>query len=75
MSIEVEFYIGGARKGDASSEMRDRPNASIVLKVHARLATRAQACRDIFANVTGSGGKNVRVVCVNLISDRTLKIS
>lgn len=54
----------GARKDDASSETRDAPDASIVFKVHVWLATHAQACRDIFADITGGGGEDVRVVCV-----------
>ncbi len=41
MSIEEEIYVVGARKGDASSEIRNGPDASIVLKVHIRSATGA----------------------------------
>ena len=36
-----EIYIVGARKGDASSEIGNGPDASIVLKVHIRSATGA----------------------------------
>lgn len=38
-------------------------NAGIVLKVHVRLTTGAQACRDVFANVAGRGGEDASVVC------------
>ena len=64
-----QIYIVGARKDEVSSEMRNGPDASIVLKVHVRLATGAQASRDVHANVTDGGGENVRIVCVNLFSD------
>lgn len=75
MSIGRDFYIGGARKGHASSGMRDGPDASIVLEVHVRLATGAQASRDISTNVTGGGGEDVSIICVKSISDRCPKIS
>lgn len=65
----------GARKEEISSEMRNGPDASIVLKFHVRLATGAQAARDVHANVTDGGGKNFRVVCVNLFSDHCSKTS
>ena len=60
---------------DAREEMRDGPNASIVLKVHVWLATGAQPCREVFADVTGGGGEDVRIICVNWVSDRCLEIS
>ena len=60
--------------GDAGTGMSDRPDASIVLKIHVRLATGAQACGDILADVTGGGSEDGRVVCVSLISSRCPKI-
>ena len=74
MSIGREVYIGGAGRGDAGTGMSDRPDAGIVLKVHVRLATVAQACGNIFANVTGGGSEDGRVVYVSLISGRCSNI-
>lgn len=45
-------------------KMRDGPNAGVVLKVHVWLAAGAQACREVFADVTGSGGKDICIVCM-----------
>ena len=54
----------------AGREVKDPPDASIVLKVHVLLAASAQARRNVFADVTGRGGEDVYVICVNLISHR-----
>ena len=67
--------LGGAGKCDAGSRMRDGPDAGVVMKVHVRLAAGAQACRDVLANVTGGGGEDARIVCVNSVSDRCSGIS
>ena len=48
--------------------MRDGPDASIVLKIHAPLATIAQARGDILTNVTSGGREDVRVICVHSIN-------
>ena len=55
--------------------MRDGPDASIVLKVHVWLTTGAQASREVFANVTGGGGENICIVCVNWVSHRCSETS
>ena len=67
--------IGGAGECNAKSKMRDRPDASVVMKVHVRLATGAQACRHVLANVTSGSGEDGRIVCVNSVSDRRIGIS
>ena len=54
----------------AGCEVRDPPDAGIVFKVHVRLAAGAQARGDVFADVTGRGGEDVDIVCVDLISHR-----
>lgn len=66
----TEVLGWGAGKGGWSSEMGDGPDTGVVLEVHVALATGAQACRDVFANVTGGGGEDSRVVCMNILSAR-----
>ena len=67
--------MGRAESDDASDEMRDGPNASIVLKVHAWRATGAQPCREIFANVTSGGSEDIFIVCMKWVSDRCSETS
>ena len=68
-------YWGKRGKCDVSTKMRDEPDAGVVMKVHVRLATAAQACRDVLANVTGAGGKDAHIVCVNSVSYQSIWIS
>ena len=63
--MERRFHVGRAGRDDTSDERRDGPNASIVLKVHVWLATGAQSCREVFADVTGGGGKDICIVYVS----------
>ena len=57
--------MGEREEGDASDETRDGPNASIVMEVHVWLATGAQTCREVFANVASGGGEDICIVCVS----------
>ena len=68
--LKGRFDIGRAGRGDASDEMRDGPNAGIVLKVHVWLATGAQPHREVFANVTSRSSEDTCIICVDWVSDR-----
>ena len=71
--MRIVYWVSG--NCDASTKMRDGPDAGVVVEVHVRLATGAQACRDVLANVTGGSGEDGRIVCVNSVSDRSITIS
>ena len=68
-TLNEECLWGGAGECDASSKKRDGPDTGVVMEVHVRLATGAQACRDVLANITGGSGEDSRIVCVDSVSD------
>lgn len=60
------YCSGGAGRGDVVGgwilAAVCGANAGVVMEVHVRLATGAQACRDVLANVAGGSGEDAGIV-------------
>ena len=74
-TLNEDYILGGAGNCDAKRKVRDGPDAGVVMEVHARLATGAQACRDVLTNVTSGSGEDARIVCVNPVNYQSMRIS